>query len=277
MEWTTAASLVIRTGKQGYENRHSIQRYWTILKAHLDRGDTQVVITGHAGAGKSVLAAQMHGRARDLAFEIPGESTQVEVDAIQLGDWTKLVRVLPGQSGSRTAGEIQTFQQNKSLDGVIHVVDFGYVAPRDPVIAQSMIDDDKIDTIEKLRSRNLRLEAEDLKVLLADINKLNDSCKRPRWLIIAVNKIDLFMAERNEALKHYHPNGNSDFSRMLSQFQKEIGSKNFGIYIVPVCAYETDFSWNNTTQVTGLDAREHHAMLREFVKSVALITEAHDG
>lgn len=223
-----------------------------------------------------MLAAQMHGRARDLAFDVPGESTQVEVDAIQLGDWAKLVRVLPGQSGSRTAGEIATFQQNNSLDGVIHVVDFGYVSPRDPVIAQVMIKNDQIDTVEKLRERNMRLEIEDLKVLLSDMKKLCLTSSRPKWLIIAVNKIDLFMTERGSALEHYHPNGTSEFARALASFQSEIGSSKLGIYILPVCAYETDFVWNGRTQQTSLDPREQHALLREFVKSVAAIAAKHN-
>lgn len=54
MEWTTVSSLV-RLGKKAYDNKHLIQRYWTKMKAYLDMGATQVVITGHAGAGKTLL------------------------------------------------------------------------------------------------------------------------------------------------------------------------------------------------------------------------------
>jgi hypothetical protein len=275
MEWTTAVS-VLRAGKQTYENRHTIQHYWTRLKAYLDTGATQVVVTGHPGAGKSVLVAQMHGRARDLAFDVPGESRQVEVDAIQLGDWTKLVRVLPGQTGHRTAGEIEAFQDNASLAGVIHLVDFGFVAPRDSVLAEALLNQDGIDTIEKLRKHNLRIELESLRLLLADIRKLRKSNNAPKWLIIAVNKVDLFNNTLNQALAHYHPAGLSEFSKVLRDFRNEIGSANFGIYIVPVCAYETNFSWNNEEVESALDAQQQHKILREFVQTVAAITNHHD-
>jgi len=160
-----------------------------------------------AGAGKTLLAGQMHGRDRELVFEIPCESRSVEVDAITAGEWTKLVRVRPGQAGFRTKGEIDTFEDNKSLEGVIHVVDFGYVTPRDPVVRDTLISKDGIDTVEKLRARNLRLEIEDLKVLLTDIRRLQSKHGTPKRLVIAANKVDLFASDRQKALNHYHPDG----------------------------------------------------------------------
>ncbi|SDI77352.1 hypothetical protein [Variovorax sp. OV700] len=276
MEWTTAASLVIRLGKQGYDKRHSIQKYWTRTKAYLDVGRTQVVVTGHANGGKSILVAQMHGRARDwIAEELPRESRMVEVDAISLGEWAKLVRVLPGQTGYRTHGEIEAFEGNEELEGVIHVVNFGYVHPRNPVVAEALIKNDGLDTVEKLRAANLDSEIQTLTALLTDVRKAHVRHRRPKWLVIAVNKVDLFADRRDEALRFYHPSGQGAFSKVLREFQNEVGQNNFPIYVLQACAFETAFNWNGATIDSGLKKQEQVEILREFVETVAVVSEMH--
>lgn len=274
MEWTTAASLAARVGKKAFDHRHTIQRYLAELKAYLDVGATQIVITGHAGAGKTHLAAQMHGRARDLGFEEPAESRTVEVEAITAGAWAKLVRVLPGQDAFRTAGSIEVFRDNASLEGVIHVVDFGFAAPRDPVLVKALIESDKLSTIAALRRRNLDRELEDLRVVLADIRKLLATDKRPKWLVIAVNKIDLFVDQRDAALEHYHPRGEGAFGKVLADFERDVGRQNVETFVLQSCAYEKDFVWNGETAPSGLSRQEHHRVLTDFVRSIASISGA---
>ena len=276
MEWTTAASAAARVGYQAYNHRRTIQKYWTKAKALVDVGDTQIVITGHAGAGKTMLAGQMHGRARELVYELPGESRDVEVAAITAGQWTKLVRVLPGQPGHRSKGELEAFYQNENLEGVIHVVDFGYVMPRDLVVKDTLINRDGVDTVDKLRARNLKLEIEYLKVLLSDIRRLQDTHGRPKWLVIAANKVDLFAADRQAALNHYHPEGTGDFGRTLKEFQWQVGAKHFEIHVSQACAYETDFSWNGNEVKSLLPRQEQDVILREFMGSIAAISETHE-
>lgn len=275
MEWTTALSLAARIGKQSYDNRYTIQKYWTHVKAYLNLGATQIVVTGHAGVGKTLLTAQMHGRARELAFDLPLESLNVEVAAVSAGSWTKLVRVLPGQDGYRSKGAIESFQDNDQLEGAIHLVDFGYQAPRDSVLANALINTDGLTTIEKLRQRNLRLELEDLRVFLTDVRRMWSTHAKPKWVVIAVNKVDLFADEREAALAHYHPAGTSAFSRMLSDFQRDLGAQNIGVYVLQACAYEKDFEWNGEVRRSLLERQEQDKILLEFTRSVAAISTAH--
>lgn len=276
MEWATPVSLTVRAGKLAFDNRHTIQRYWTLAKAYVDAGSTQVVVTGMPGAGKSLLNAQMHGRARDLYFEEPGESTKVETDAVTLGEWTKLVRVLPGQAGYRTHGEIRAFQDNGKLEGVIHVVDFGYSAPRDQTLAESLVKNDGLETIEQLRARNLSLEIDSLKLELANIRKLLAQHSSLKWLLIAVNKVDLYPDQLNLALSHYHPDGSSAFGQALRSLQHDVGKDNLGIYVAGSCAYEADFKWNGAVAPSSLPRKDQDLILRDFMKSVAMITRIHE-
>ncbi|NEG63191.1 hypothetical protein GQQ23_12705 [Pantoea agglomerans] len=272
IEWTTAASVSFRLGKQGYDNRFVIQKFWTRLKAYIDVGETQIVVTGHSSAGKTNLANQMHGRAREVGYQLPSESKSVEVSNIQAGNWAKLVRVLPGQDGYRTKGSIDTFQENESLEGVIHLVDYGYTKPRNHIHGTDMISDG-ITTIEQLRKNNLKKELQALIVMLNDVRRMYSEKKRPKWIVIAVNKVDLYPDDRNEALEYYHPDGKSDFSKLLNEFLRDIGSMNVSIHIVQACAYEQDFEWNHHIINSDLQRQEQNKILSDFISAIAAISE----
>lgn len=272
MEWTTTASLA-RVAINGYQNRHLIQKFWTKARAYADLGKTQIAITGNAGTGKTLLAAQMHGRARELFFDLPKESTNVEVEAITPGKWSKLVRVLPGQTSVRAKGEIEVFEGNDSLEGVIHVVDFGFTSPRDDASIATLIKTDQIDTLEKLRAYNLQAELSALGDLFVDIRRLQTKHKKPKWLVIAVNKIDLYCNERNNALNHYHPYGNGEFGTRLKAFMQEIGSSNLKVYIVQSCAYEKNFIWNGLETKSLLERQEQHRILKDLMSVIAALSD----
>lgn len=275
MEWTTLATMTARAGAQAYANRQLIQRYWTKLKAYLDAGQTQIIVTGHPGAGKTLLASQMHGRARDLVFELPSESRTVEVEAFDSTRWAKIVRVLPGQAGFRSEGAVETFTRDTELEGVIHVVDFGYVVPRDAAVARAMISRDQVITVDTLRQINLDSELGHLRILLNDLRRSIDLLGLPRWLIIAVNKVDLFADDREDALDYYHPEGSSQFASEIRSFLADIGSTNLSVYVLQSAAYEQDFVWNEHTVRSLLERQEQTKILSEFMKTVAAIVDNH--
>lgn len=272
MEWFTAINFAARTGFAAYGNRHFIQEYFVKAKALLNLGKTQIIVTGMPSAGKSMLIGQMHGRARELYHEAPGESKSVEVDAITLGEWTKLIRVLPGQAGYRVQGELEAFVDNDALEGLIHVVDFGYSGPRDPIVAQELIREDGLDTVKKLRLRNLDREVEALRLEIANVRKLLANKNNFKWIVIAVNKVDLFGGDLQEALAHYHPNGTGLFGRVLRDFQAEIGRDNLKVYVAQTCAYEDDFKWGEELIPSSLGHNAQKEMLREFMKSISLVS-----
>lgn len=275
MEWTTVASLAFRVGAASVTHRHFIQGWWKKCLAYMERGDTNVLVTGRPNVGKTVLVSQMLGDAKDAYYSLPKESRTVEVNAVTIGAWAHLVRTLPGQSSQiRTDGMNEAFGKNPNLSGVIHVVDFGYTAPRDPAIAQGLIKENSLDTIEKLRDYNLTNEIDEVKNLLVSIERaIPDERKSLFWLVIAVNKIDLFKERLDEALLFYHPEGNSGFSKALAAVQKRVGSNSLKIYVVSTCAYEVDFLWNGITVKSGLSVQEQRVIVREFMETVASISE----
>lgn len=275
IEWFTQASYAMRAAKAGYDHRHAIQKYWARAKAYADLGKTQILITGAPSAGKTLLSGQMHGKARTLYYEKPDASLGVETDAIQLGQWTKLVRVLPGQTNLRTQGEIDAFASNDSLEGLIHVVDWGYSLPRDPSVQISLVKRDGIQTIKQLREYNLEIELDALKSEIGNIRKSFHSVGRPKWLIIAVNKVDLFQEDLPDALLYYHKEGAGPFSSALRSLEKDLGSTNFHIYTMQTCADEENFEYNKSAVASNLDRGAKDMMLRNFVNAVSYIADSH--
>jgi hypothetical protein len=244
-----------------------------VAKAAVDVGWTEVAFTGAAGVGKSVLADVMEGRARDLRYELPGESMGTETSAIAFGVRTRLVRVLPGQDARRAVAVDETFSRNESLQGIIHVVDYGYTAVRSAVASDQLVRDG-IDTISKLRARNLKREIVDLAELASDIRRaLLRNPKRRLWLAIVINKIDLFPDQRELAKLYYHPDGSSEFSRRLSDLRSDVGAARLRIEVVEACGHEEDLEFNGQTRRTKFAANEKEGVLKKFMAKLSQLVE----
>jgi hypothetical protein len=102
------------------------------FKVHAGLGKPNILITGKAGVEKSVLAGHYHGEANSLDWNEPGTSVVVEIKPITVGDWTKIVSVVPGQNTrNRTVGLDTTLNSHDRLERIIDVVDWEYTAIRD--------------------------------------------------------------------------------------------------------------------------------------------------
>lgn len=275
LEWATATKLV-STGKFLHSHRKLIERFYIQGLAKFDLGKTDIVITGHANAGKTILLHQMHGAARELTFVAPNESTKAEVAAVTFPTSSHLVRVLPGQDGFRTKDELKSFLDNPSLKGIIHVTDFGFVHPRDETQSNQLIEVDRLQTVEALRKHNLNLEILALENVLHSIRlaRQQNENTAPKWLLIALNKTDLFPQKMNEALAHYHPSGSGKFGKVLKKAQTSFGDS-FGIRVAPVCAHPIPFSWNKTNVKTKMQSQQQREVLRDFMASVSNIMDAY--
>lgn len=273
IEWTVAAKVAVNGGQQAYKYRHRIQHIWTHLKVWSGIGSTNIAITGHPGAGKTILSNQLYGYARHFGFELPEESEKKEVESFDATSWARIVTVIPGQEASRVQDVRNILSENKSLEGVIHVVDYGFYAPRNAIQAHINVTDDGLDTVEKLRTKNLAVELRNLDILLSDIERGYQENKVPKWVIIAVNKIDLYKEKLSDALAYYHPDGKSDFSKRIKDFQNRIGSQNIKFYIIKACSWEVDFEWNNEKIESNLEKREQFSIMEDFSSSLVSIIE----
>ncbi len=237
-------------------------------------GATRVVMTGRSAVGKSVLSSRMRGLTEDLAWELPVTSEDVESGVITIGEWAQIIRVIPGQGiRERDKGLHEAFYKHDKLRGVIHVVDWGFTCPRDSVVRRQWIREKKRDTIEKLRQHNLEVECRDFEKVCERIRESYAVFKRPKWLMIAVTKADLFMDDLNEAQAYYHPKVESPFTRILKeQLLDKVGDQHITCRAMPVSAWDMNFEWNGEVVPSNIGGtNEARALFRNFLQALAVL------
>lgn len=266
-KWSDIAPSFIRVPITAYKYRTTIQKWWKKALAYANRGNTNVVVLGRSNVGKSVMMAYLYGESNDMSWKLPKEaSNEVEVGTLTLGAWTKLIRVIPGQGfAKRFKGLNEAFNKHENLEGVIYVVDWGYTDQRDPVAKNIYIEDDKIDSIDKLRELNLSEELQDFRTVCNKIKEAFAIGKAPKWLLIVANKADLFFDENelNKAQNYYHPKGQSPFSKIIQELLEQVGEQNLKCASLPLCSYEKSLEWNKEkieTKIKGEENRKALAM-----------------
>lgn len=269
-EWSALVSTAARPAYYAYKYRHFIQKQWIDFQVMAGLGKPSVLITGRAGAGKSVLAAKYHGEANSHNWKLPETSADTEIKSISVGDWNKIVHVVPGQESlNRSKALDKALNKQDSLQGIIHVVDWGYTAVRDETIRATMIENG-IDSIEKFREKNLDLELDDFKLLIDKIITSNSGGRGPKWLVIAVNKIDLFMENLSAAKKYYHPKSNSAFAEQIGSLYKTLGENNFKVECIPICSVREPFSWGDERLESQMPSDSTYAnFMRIFIDTIA--------
>lgn len=274
-KWSDIAPSLVKLPITAYKHRKLIQHWWTKLVLAVGRGNTNVVVVGRPSVGKSVLVSNLYGEANDLAWQLPDTSTQVESKAIPLGAWTKVVRVIPGQtSGERYKGIDEAFNQHDHLEGILYVVDWGYTNVRDNIIREVMIKERNIKTIAALRKFNLHNELEDFKLICAKIREAYACGRGPKWLLIVVNKADLFFPKLDQAQAYYHPHLNSPFTRILQETVKVVGEKNLQCAAVPVCSWETDLIWGEKRVKSNIGGtKNRRTLLKNLIQQVAVLSD----
>ncbi len=271
-KWSDIAPSFIRVPITAYKYRTTIQKWWKKALAYANVGDTNIVVLGRPSVGKSVMMAYLYRESNDLSWKMPLPSKDVEVGTLTLGNWTKLIRVIPGQDlTQRYKGINEAFNKHQQLEGVIYVADWGYTDVWDTSQKEQFIEKG-IDSVEKLRAYNLADELEDFKFICKKIQEAFAIGKAPKWLLIVVNKADLFF-DKNEldaAQAYYHPKGDSEFSKITQQLIEQVGEQRLKCACLPLCSYEKDLNWNSDIAKTHMNGEDNRkALMMNFFKTIA--------
>ena len=111
-------------------------------------------------------------------------------------------------------------------------------------------------SVQEIRQYFLELELEDLEKITDRIRSAKLNGRGPKWILVVVNKADLFWDRLNEAESYYHPESGSAFSKILSKLQNEIGKLNIDIGVVPACAWPTEYKWQDETVASQIGSEE---------------------
>ncbi|KAA6324660.1 hypothetical protein EZS27_026038 [termite gut metagenome] len=261
------ASLAIESGKSVITN-WMVVRLWgkkLLVCLKLKRGSTNILVIGRANTGKTVLSDCLKGKSQQTEYELPNTSNIVETEYFIWGKKIKLVKVIPGQDEKRNPWFANDIPKEKKIEGFIYVVDWGYTNARDDRTKQLWISQG-LDTIEKLRQFHLEKEIEDLRFALRDIERYYTSNNLPKWIIIAVNKVDLFKDKIDDA-QNYYSNPASPFVKEINKTLNTIGTTHIKYKVLPICSFENDFIWNNETVKTDLGGTSSRNQLVKLFKT----------
>lgn len=227
-------------------------------------GKTDVAVLGRSAVGKSVLLERLQGLPGQFDWRPPDLSRKVETCVLRLKR-PVIARTIPGQiSRERDAGIHEVFSSHRSLEGLIYVTDWGYTDIREEAVRRDYIENKGLDTIGKLRKFNLDAEIRDLEIVSERIRELWSRCKRPKWIMIACNKTDLYHKTINEAQDYYHPETKSKFTDVLDRLRNEVGRTNIECRAVPVSCWLEAFNWNGKTKNIELDENGSRALFENF-------------
>ena len=131
--------------------------------AKLLGNSVSLAFTGMEGSGKTVLLDHLTGKAMREDYRIPGQSRALERGIVNSPRKRIRVSVVPGQNSEpRHFALDQLFRGRTAVQGVVHVVSYGYASTRNEDEARAMVKDLKLLTLAKHQKYQMERELQDL-------------------------------------------------------------------------------------------------------------------
>jgi GTPase SAR1 family protein len=264
--WTAIPTAAVTA----YQRRREIKKLWDKISGFILGAKAQIALTGMSGVGKTVLVDHLTGRAYKVGYEPPERrSFDVEQDKLKRDRKRMAFSVVPGQdSPQRTDSLMDVFQGDKPVDGIIHVVCNGFTALRDPD-ARAVLVSQGIDTVEKFRHEQMKLELKDFAVTASEVRRSIRKHQNRPWLIVVVDKLDLFSdADARMRARSYYAGAQGEFTQALEELQSQVGKDNIVCDVVPSCSWLEDFNWGNETVESKLTVAQRDGLLLNFLKMI---------
>lgn len=265
----------IEVAKSVQDNKGLIKQGWEALMTKLHGKKSTLIFTGLAGAGKTTLFDRLSGKTEQAGYKLAGRSAKIEKSGKKLsadsirGEPKKRLAyvVIPGQNSSiRQQAFEDLFKGSDEIAGIVHVVSAGLPILRERVALQ-VLAEKGIDTIEKFRQSQLEQELDDLDQTCKAIERYMTASHKPIWMIVALNKIDLFPETINQEISLYSK-ASSQFTERLRALQNRVGSLYFDWDVAPVSAWLEDFTYNNEKIDSTLRQPQQQAYLKAFIEKI---------
>lgn len=250
-----------------WKNQSGIRDWWVRLRHMLSMAPTDILVTGMHRAGKTMLLRRLERLEGKALFEKPPPSIDAESAVAPVAGNVRVLTAVPGE-GVAIREEVfaRAFSQ-QGVEGVLHVVDagFGAVMQHQDFLVKS----EGLRTIADLRRWRRREELREIQRVCERIQSGFFQHQRPRWLLVVVNKADLWWGERAEIESYYSTDPESPFVQQLRGLQGVIGEMRFLWKVAPIVTWTEDFSWNGETTISQLrDETEREAMLGHLLLTI---------
>lgn len=204
-----------------------------------------LVITGSSGAGKSKMWSRLTGSKWSDAASLATDDGYMIVPNTNR---TITLTTIPGQtSRSRYYAMEELFGPLRKLEGVVFVASNGYdwIWPQNADLVASNLS--KLD-IQSLAERNRREEIANFREVCDRIiqKRLMVSNSSPRWLLVAVNKLDLYWDQRDAARDYYRPYSGSAFDAAATELIRRLGTIDFRYHVLPVATVPSNFRFDSS-------------------------------
>lgn len=222
-----------------------------------------VVVTGAAGSGKTVLAQHLQ-RSRIRGVYAPSASRSEQEEHIDQPLWRGRgvrFRVVPGhgEGGVRYAS-LARLLHTEPVVGVVHVVAHGFRSRREdgaePATAAMSLDE--------LLAQHREQEQAELDETLTHLKMAIAAHGRPRWLVLALAKSDLYADELPDLRSTHGPGGSSTAARSVDGLRAFVGTGGLRWEALPVATWLEDYRWRDEVRPTSLTIAERDEMLRVF-------------
>lgn len=193
-----------------------------------------VAVTGMSGVGKTQLTDRLTKRATpDISLDIGSTVMERRTRrSARLKGFRFLV--VPGENAATRLTALDEVFHDAPVDGVVHVVTNGYATPRRVSGGQ------QVPVIS--REEQLGAELEDWAITAHRIAAMAVRRDSPIWLVIAVNKTDLFPDEIDKAVDYYSPGSGSPFGNRIDELRALVGGAKLWVDVLPVSTQDAPVS-----------------------------------
>jgi hypothetical protein len=259
VDWATPATFGMKTYKE-------IGKLLAGLRKKIFGKKTRIAVTGMEGVGKTVLLHALTGEDRKPGYQKPTRSQAKETRTIKAAGRKLLLVAVPGQPANPRAVTLdELFRGSEAVDGVIHVVSAGLATIREPGSVRVLIEDRGIDMIEKFREYQRKGERDDMEETCRAIRDSHRKHHAPQWLLVAVDKVDLYHGKIADEQRLYTPETRSGIPKLLNDLAKHVGTDFFRWSALPVCGRLEDLEWNGQTLHSQINEDMRQAYLADFL------------
>ena len=225
-----------------------------------------IAFTGMEGVGKSVLYDYLTGKGFHPDYKPPIQSQIKESGDMVAGKARLVAQIVPGQKSSepRYTALHEIFLEKEPVEGVIHVVSFGNAVIRNEDTRHQRINAEGIDTADKFRAYQREQEIADLKDTCNWILQAHHQRRYPKWMIVVIDKVDLFSSSIADARQYYSANSGNQFAAALNGLREQIGTAFFRWQTIPICAHLENLTWNKGTIQSKMTPEKRNAYVNQF-------------